>query len=399
MSALPLAGLTVVEIATFVAGPSAGLTMAQLGADVIRVDPLGGAVDFTRWPVTADGHSLYWTALNRGKRSVAIDLRSDAGRDVVRRMICAAGGDRGILVDNQPNASWLSWDALSALRTDLIHVHIEGHRDGRPAVDYTVNAEAGLPLVTGPEVRDAPVNHVLPAWDLLCGMSAVTAVLAALRQRDRTGEGARIDLALADVALAAVANLGWYSEAASGVERAPIGNALYGSYGDSFPTSDGRHVMVVALTPNQWRAVVSVTGTQDQVAALESMHGVDLARDEAARYEHRKALAALFGPWFAGHTSEEAAQALAGARALWAPYRSFAEAAASGDGPLTPLDQPMLGEVVSAESPLRWQGVATTNRAAPKLGADTAATLRDLAGLDDAELAELVAAGVIGASQ
>jgi 2-methylfumaryl-CoA isomerase len=395
VSDLPLAGLTVVEIATFVAGPSAGLTMAQLGADVIRVDPLGGAIDYKRWPITEDGSSLYWHSLNRNKRSVAIDLRSAAGRDVVRRMIAAPGPDRGVLVDNQPNADWLSWSALSALREDLIHVHIEGHRDGRPAVDYTVNAEAGVPLITGPAAGDEPVNQVLPAWDLLCGLSTVTAVLAALRRRDRTGAGGRVDIALADIALASVANLGWYSEAVRGVDRAPIGNAIYGSYGSSFPTKDGRHVMVVALTPHQWRALVEVTGTADQAAALEVEHGVDFARDEAARYAHRAALGELLGPWFAAHDADDVSTALASARALWAPYRTVAQAADRGEGPLTALDQPGLGSVVSATSPQRWQGVETANHPAARLGADTTSVLRELAGLDDTELASLVADGVI----
>lgn len=393
---LPLAGLTIIEMATFVAGPSAGMTLAQLGAEVVRIDPLGGAVDVNRWPLATNGKSLYWSALNRGKRSVTIDVKSEPGRDLVRRLISAPGPDNGIFLDNAAGQEWLSWPALSRCRPDLIHVHIEGHRDGRPAVDYTVNAEVGVPLITGPTDYTPPINHVLPAWDLLCGMSAVTAVLAALRRRARTGEGSRIDIALADIALAGVANLGWLSEAAdSDVDRARQGNNLYGSYGDSFECGDGRHVMVVALTPNQWKSLVQVTGATEAVTALETTHAVDFGRDESARYVHRDAIAAALAPWFAGRDHAAVANALTGARVLWAPYRTLREAAAGMDGPLQRIEQPGIGSVISATSPMRWHDIALTNAAASPLGADTVDTLQALAGVDDDELERLVEGGVL----
>jgi 2-methylfumaryl-CoA isomerase len=208
-------------------------------------------------------------------------------------------------------------------------------------------------------------------------MYAVTAVLTALRRRDQTGEGSRIDIALADVALAGVANLGWLTEAAAGVERPRTGNAIYGSYGDSFATSDGEHVVVVALTPAQWRALVAVTGTADAVEALAAAAGVDLERDEAARYVHRHEIAAMLAPWFAGQTRASAEAALSEARVLFAAYRDLREAAARGGGPLVPLDQPGIGTVVSAESPMRWHDLELRNEAAPELGADTSAVVGD----------------------
>ena len=393
----PLAGLTVVEMATFVAGPSAGLSLAQLGADVVRIDPVGGAVDINRWPLAPNGRSLYWSALNRNKRSVELDVRSKEGRELVVRMICGDGPDRGIFIDNQVGQDWLSWEALSAVRRDLIHVHIEGYRGGRPAVDYTVNAEVGVPMITGPEGYGRPVNHVLPAWDLWCGQAAATAVLAALRRREQTGEGARIDLSLADSALAGVANLGWLSEAAlAGVERTQIGNSLYGSFAREFATADGRYVMVVALTPHQWRALVSVTQTADAVAALESELAVNFVADESARYHHRHPLGGLFERWFAARDLDTIAEALTSARVLWSAYRSLTEAAAALDGPLRELDQPGIGTVISASSPLRFTDFTDEVRPAPALGADTVSTLAELAGADEETLAALVAASVIG---
>jgi 2-methylfumaryl-CoA isomerase len=395
-SRAPLAGLTIIEMATFVAGPSAGMTLAQLGADVVRIDPIGGAVDVTRWPLAANGRSLYWSALNRGKRSVTIDVRNEPGRELVRRLISAPGPDAGIFIDNASAQDWLSWAELSRVRADLIHVHIEGHRDGRPAVDYTVNAEVGVPLITGPKDYSPPVNHVLPAWDLLCGMSAVAALLAALRRRDRTGEGSRIDIALADVALAGVANLGWLSEAAqSDVDRVRQGNNLYGSYGNSFVTGDGRHVMVVALTPNQWKSLVTVTGADAAIDAVATSHGVDFVRDESARYSFRDEIATAFAPWFAGRDYPAVAAALTDARVLWAPYRTLREAAGAMEGPLQRIDQAGIGKVISAESPMRWQDIPPINAPAPALGADTVTTLKALAGIDDDELSRLVATGVV----
>jgi 2-methylfumaryl-CoA isomerase len=395
MSQLPLSGRTVIEIASFVAGPSAGMTLAQLGAEVIRIDPLGGAADVNRWPITENGTSIYWASLNRGKRSVELDLRSESGRDLVRRMLSVPGAGHGILIDNQPGQDWMSWDTLSAARPDLIHVHIEGLRGGRPAVDYTVNAEVGIPFVTGPEGMTEPVNHVLPAWDLLCGMTAVSAVLAALLRRDQTGEGSRIDVALGDVALASIANLGWLTEAAAGVTRPRNGNGIYGSYGDSFSTADGGHVVVVALTPSQWRSLVAMTDTADAVSALAADTAADFEHDEAARYRHRQALADVFAPWFAARDRATVEAELTAARVLSAPYRDFGEAAARGGGPLVPLDQPGIGDVVSSESPMRWHDQQLRNQPAVERGASTPDMLRDLAGVTDSEYASLVEDGIV----
>src|SRR5581483_1526100 len=122
---LMLEGIRVLEISSFVAAPLCGMTLAQLGAEVIRVDPLGGAPDVRRWPVTADGVSLYWAGLNKGKRSIQLDLRSPAGRDLLARL----AAELGIVVTN---ARRPSYDELRAVRPDLIHLRITGHHDGRP---------------------------------------------------------------------------------------------------------------------------------------------------------------------------------------------------------------------------------------------------------------------------
>lgn len=397
----PLEGVRVVEFASFVAGPSAGMALAQLGAEVIRVDPLGGAADRHRWPLSArTGESLYWTSLNRGKRSVALDLRSEAGRDLLLDLATAPGPDAGIVVDNAVGRQWLRYEALAARRPDVISVKVQGRADGGAAVDYTVNSASGIAALTGPEDSAVPVNHVLPAWDLLCGQEVVSAVLAALRRRDRTGAGAQIDIALDDVAAAAVADLGWYSEAAERGQRARHGNHLYGAFGVDFASADGDRVMVVVLTPRQWSALTTATGTTEALAALADSLGADFSTDEG-RYAHRHRIAELLTPWFSERSTAQVHAALTAAGVLWGPYRTTAEAAADfAEDPaaapvLVALEQPGIGEVISASSPVRIDGAYSGTAAAVEFGRDTEAVLTEVLGLGDAEIERLRTDGVI----
>jgi 2-methylfumaryl-CoA isomerase len=397
----PLADLRVVECTSFVAGPSGCMTLAQLGADVIRVDPLGGAADYRRWPVSATtGTSLYWTALNKGKRSVQIDLRSEEGRELVLALATSPGPGGGVVVDNNVGRPWLSYDALRARRPDVVHVHIQGHADGRPAVDYTVNAAVGVPDLTGPVGVADPVNHVLPAWDLLTGMTAMTGLLAALHRRDREHEGAYLEIALFDVALAGVASMGWLAEADErDRDRPRHGNHVYGSFGVDFGTSDGQRVMVVALTPRQWVALRGVTATEKVFSALEEALDVDLDREED-RYQLRETIAAVLRPWFEARPLAEVSRELDAAQVLWSPYRTLRKAVADFRADAAPsvleeVQQPGIGRVVSARSPLRQDASYGVARPAPSLGQDTDEVLAEVLGLADAELAGLHDRGVI----
>src|SRR5918992_5322420 len=107
-----LSGMRVVEGSAFVAAPLGGMTLAQLGADVIRFDPIGGGLDYGRWPVTKDGRSLFWAGLNKGKRSLAVDLASPRGREIVRRLVCAPGPDAGVFLTNLRARGWLDYPEL-----------------------------------------------------------------------------------------------------------------------------------------------------------------------------------------------------------------------------------------------------------------------------------------------
>src|SRR5205807_957005 len=198
-----LEGLRIVELSAFVAAPLGGATLAGLGAEVVRIDPLGGGVDISRWPLH-EGRSLYWAGLNRGKRSVALDLRSERGQEVAARLAVTFG----TVLTNLPPRGPLSFGPLRDRRPDLVMVEIGGRPDGRPAVDYTVNAGAGFPWITGPEGHDGPVNHVLPAWDVATGVLAAVGLLAADRRRLLTGEGALVRLSLGEVAVTVASHLG-----------------------------------------------------------------------------------------------------------------------------------------------------------------------------------------------
>lgn len=369
-AALPLAGVRVVEISSFVAVPLAGMTLAALGAEVVRVDPVGGAADYRRWPVTESGESIYWAGLNKGKRSMAVDMGTPEGRELVQRLITVAG----VLITNVTGRQWLSYETLAVARPDLIHLEVVGRGDGSTAVDYTVNAATGFPLVTGPSDHVGPVNQVMPAWDVSCGLYAVVAVLAALRRRDAAGEGSAIRLPLDDVALATAANLGFLTEVmVNGTQRPRLGNAIFGQYGRDFISGDGVSFMVVALTPRHFRDLTELTGTTGAVAELADSLGVDFA-DEGARYEHREALNALFAPWFSAHTAEQVSAALAAGAVLWERYRSFAEVVESPrvqDNPLfTSIQQPRIGQYPAPSLPMSVDGIHTSPAAAPALGQD-----------------------------
>lgn len=391
----PLAGVRIVEISSFVAVPLAGMTLAQLGAEVIRIDPIGGAADYQRWPLTDGGVSIYWAGLNKGKRSVAADMRSPEGQQLIQRLIV----DAGILITNVAGRQWHSHQTLSAQRPDLIHLEVVGGADGSTGVDYTVNAATGFPLVTGSPDQRGPVNHVLPAWDVSCGLYAVIAVLAALRRRDSTGQGSAIRLPLDDVALATAANLGFLTEVmVTGTQRPRLGNAIYGQYGQNFSSGDGAWFMVVALTNRHFRDLTELTGTTKAVAAVAEAFGADFT-DEGQRYEHREVLSGLFAPWFRNHTAGDIAVALSGTSILWNRYQTFAEAAESPRvtaNPLfAPLEQPRVGSHLAPGLPMSVDGTHTVPRPAPALGDDTAAVLSERLGMSAGEIAGLVESGTV----
>jgi 2-methylfumaryl-CoA isomerase len=396
--AAPLDGLTVLEISSFVAAPLGGMTLAQLGAEVIRIDPIGGAADHTRWPLAPSGTSLYWTGLNKAKKSVTLNFRDPEAQRIVADLVAASGPGGGIVLTNAAGRPWLGYDRLRAVRPDVIHLQIQGRHDGSAAVDYTVNAGIGFPLVTGPEEHQGPVNHVLPAWDIACGLYAAVGLLAADRRRQRTGEGSQITLALEDVALALAGNLGFLAEAQLGAGRPRIGNHLFGGFARDFATADGERVMVATVSARHFADLAAATGLAGPFAELERLLDADFAAD-GDRYTHREVIAALLAPWFASRTVAEIGQVLDGSSVLWSRYRRFTDLAADGVLAGNPLfgeiDQPGVGTLFAPASPLAQEGRAGP-APAPPLGADTAEVLTGLLGLSAHEAAALADRGVAG---
>jgi 2-methylfumaryl-CoA isomerase len=395
-----LEGLTVVEGSAFVAAPLGGMTLAQLGADVIRFDDLGGGLDHTRWPLAADGQSLFWAGMNKGKRSLRVNLRTDAGRELVSAVIAAAG----TFLTNFPARGWLAYDTLRARRDDLVMVHLKGNRDGSSEVDYTVNPATGFPWATGPRNLTEPLNSVLPAWDIAMGELAAVGLLAAERHRMRTGQGQLVEVALSDVAFAVVGHLGRVAEAQLESRDSPRrdGNYLYGAFGHDFLTRDERHVMVVALTNRQWEALLDVTGTRQQMAKINEATGVDLDT-ESGRFEDRDLIAAILRPWFQSRDLADIRAAFDGTGVSWGPYQTFRQLV--DDDPRVTVDSgmweevehPGVGRYRMPGTPLDFSAVARAPvRRAPALGEHTAEVLNGVLGLSDAEIGRLVDRGVVG---
>jgi 2-methylfumaryl-CoA isomerase len=402
-----LNGIRVIEGAAFIAAPMCGLTFVQLGADVIRFDPIGGGPDYRRWPLAADGSSYYWEGLNKGKRSITIDLSRPEGRELATALITAPGDDSGYFVTNYPANGFLAHERLAALRADLISVRVTGSSDGRNALDYTVNCAAGYPDMTGPPSAMAPVNHVLPAWDIATGLLAATAMLAAGRDRARSGRGREIAIPLSNVAFATLGNLGLIAEvAASGADRPRYGNALFGAFGFDFVCADGRRLMIVALTRRQWIGLLDVLGIGGEIAALERQHGVDFTADEGARFIHRDALFALAGERIARLSFADLTARLDQAGVTWGPYQTVRQALAS-DARLSTAN-PMFASVRhpsgAAYLTPGFPGVIATDarsdaRPAPRLGEHTDEILLTILKLSGGEVARLHDVGVVATAR
>lgn len=398
----PLHGMRVVEGSAFVAVPLAGMTLAQMGADVIRFDRLQGGLDAHRWPVTAQGESLFWAGLNKGKRSLAVDMARPEGQEIIQALITAPGPDAGMFITNLRVRGWMDYPALKALREDLIMVSLTGTRRGEPAVDYSVNPSLGFPMATGPEGSTEPVAHMLPAWDCVAGNMVVSTLLAAERHRLRTGQGQVAEFSLKDAASAMLAHLGILGEVqVNGVDRAKAGNALYGGYGQDFVLACGRRVMVIGLTDRQWRGLVKTLGMEAGIATLAERLGRDLNR-EGERWLARKEITALFAPWFAVRTLDQVAPLFDGAGLTWSVFRSFAQAAAedpdlSAANPMfSQVAQPGIGPILQPGSPVAWTAhPREPARPAPRLGEHTEAILADVVGLSSGQIGALMDARVV----
>lgn len=397
-----LDGMRVVESSAFVAVPLAGMTLAQMGAEVIRLDMPQGGLDYGRWPVARNGSSLFWAGFNKGKKSVAIDLKSTRGREIATEIICAQGQDTGHFITNLAVKGWTDYQTLTTQRPDLCMVSLRGDRHGRPAVDYTVNPSVGFPEATGSEVNTMPTCHTLPAWDCIAGNMIVSGLLAAERQRMRNGTGQLVDLTLKDVAAAMVGNLGIIGEVmVNGETRAKSGNSLYGAYGQDFICRDGQRVMVIGLTLRQWQNLMKATGTKSEMEELAARLGTNLC-NEGARWKARHEITAILAPWFARRSVQEFSNSFDVHGVTWSVFRSFSEALESDrdfstENPMfSNIHQPGIGRYLTPGTPFSFSGHARQHpMPAPQLGEHTEEVLGDVVKLPDGEIASLFDDGIV----
>ena len=401
-----LSGLSIIEASSFVASPTAGLYCAQMGADVIRVDHKAGGLDYDRYMLTREGRSLSWENLNRAKKSVALDLQSPQGRELLVELVRKTGQ----MITNLPAESFLSHARVAERRPDLVSVRIMGWHDGRQAMDFTVNAASGYPLMTGPAEWDMatapPVNQVLPAWDFITGAYCAFALLAGLRHRDATGEGSELRVPLGDVAIGTMANSGAMAEMLyRGSDRERLGNAIWGAFGRDFVSRDGKRFMVAALTPKQWASLIEAFGVAEKIAALEAQLNVDFSSGDRVRFDNRQALFDLFQRAADGFDYADLAQRLAKAGATFERYRTMHEAA---NDPVLVADNPLFGP--SPANPSGFAYPATRSfanipereaggpRPAPYLGEHSEEVLTERLGMASGEIARLIDAGIVATS-
>ncbi len=403
-----LSNLSVIEVSSFVASPTIGLYCAQMGAEVIRVDQIGGGLDYNRYMQTAEGRSLSWENLNRAKKSVALDLGSARGRELVAELARVTGQ----LITNVPEKSFLSHERLASGRADIITVRVMGWPDGRQAMDFTVNAASGYPLMAGPvDLVDEngqvpPVNQVLPAWDFITGAYGAFALLAALRHRDATGLGSEVRIPLGDVAIGTLANSGAMAEMLyRGGDRERLGNAIWGAFGRDFVSRDGLRFMVAALTGKQWAGLVQGFAIAEGAAALEARHGLRFATSDHNRFTHRDALFALIQNAASALDYAQIAERLAAAGATFEHYRTAYEAARD---PMLVTENPLFGPSPANPSGFAYPAAGPfanfpglergAPSAAPYLGEHSEEVLSERLGLGAGEIGALIDAGIVATS-
>ena len=388
---LPLAGIRVIELSHMVMGPSAGLVLADLGADVTKVEPPGG--DKTR-RLKGSGAG-YFTMYNRNKRSVCIDLKSERGKDVVQRLV----SDADVLIENfRPGAIdklGFGYAAMSARNPRLVYCSARGFLAGpyehRTALDEVAQMMGGLAYMTGPPGR--PLRAGASVIDVLGGMFGVIGILAALEERHRTGRGKHITSALFESTVFLVGqHMAQYAALGEPASPMPVRISAWAVY-DVFETGDGEKVFVAVVSDTQWCAFCDAFGLDDL--------GADASlANNAGRVAARQRVIPRVQDVFRGYSKADLMQALEQCGLPYAPISRPEEllddphlAASDGLLPVTvpggePTRLPALPVSLDGERP----GV---RRDVPDAGADTRAVLQ-AAGFAADEIDRLLADGIVG---
>lgn len=376
----PLAGVRVLDLSRVLAGPLCTMVLGDLGAEVIKVERPGTGDDTRTWgPPWAQGpdgrESAYYLSVNRNKRSVAADLKTEDGRALVRRL----ARDADVVVENFAPGMLDGWGLgyadLSRDNPGLVFCSITGYASdgpeaGRPGYDFAVQARAGWMSITG-EPEGAPVKVGVAVVDVLTGQNAAIAILAALRERDGSGRGQRVEVSLFDSALAGLVNV-TQAVLVTGNEPRRWGNAhvTIVPY-QAFDAADRPFVVAVG-NDAQWRRLCGAIGAED------------LAADERfatnpGRVEHREDVVTALAARFRARPASDWLGTMEAAGVPCAPVQTVGEALAdpaARDG-LWPMQGASYGAVPTVASPLRFTRTPAALRdPAPGLGEHTDSIIR-----------------------
>jgi len=385
----------VVDFTQMMAGPLCSMLLGDLGADVVKVEPPEGDAIRSMGETFVGGETEYLLSLNRNKRSIVLDLKTDGGREVVRRLVT----DADVVVENfRPGTATrlgVDYAALRGLNPALVYCSIsgygqEGASSSRPALDPVIQAMAGLMQLTG-TAATGPLRTGFPLADLVTPLFAVVGILAALDARRRTGRGQRVDLSMLDATIfSMIPREGYYF--ATGRAPARLGNEHYQLVPiNAYETRDGRHLMVLAHSEKFWRALVAALG-------MPELADDPRFKTNADRLRHRTELNALLAARFRQASLAEWTQRLAEAEVLFAPVRSVPEVF---DDPevrrrmVVELEHPAAGRVRVLANPIRFSETPAEVRApSPRLGEHTRELLSEL-GYSAGEIARLGAEGAV----
>ena len=392
----PLSGIRVLEVANFIAGPFCAAQLADLGADVVKVeDPRRGDNVRQTGPFLEDGESSPFVRLNRNKRSLALDLKSPQGKQVFRRL--AAGAD--VVVENlRPGAMaalGLDYTSLGPDNPGLVYLASsawgsDGPLSLLPGLDIIVQGMAGLMSVTGEE-GGAPVKAGVPICDLVCALYGALGVVAALAARQQTGRGQLVEVNLFEAgASLTLWEAGRYL--ATGEVPGPLGSAhqTTAPY-QAVRTADG-HITIGAITPPTWEALCRALGTPELLTDTRFA-------DNPSRHAHRRELAAIIEEVTEKKPGEEWLSILRGAGVPCGPINTYDQVVADpqlqANGFFAAVPHPQLGPLTVLGSPMHFQATpGRMERAGPRLGEHSVEVLRE-AGIAEGVVAELARNGTI----
>ncbi|CAN5609812.1 CaiB/BaiF CoA-transferase family protein [soil metagenome] len=375
-----LAGIRVIDFTQMVAGPLASMLLADLGADVIKIEPPEGDSSRGIGLNRECGESDYFLSLNRNKRSVVLDLKSEAGGRTARQLIELAD----VLVENfRPGTMerfGLGYEALKQLNPRLIYCALSGFgQDGpyrdRPALDPVIQAMSGVMQLTG-TAASGPLKAGVLISDFVPPLYGIIGVLGALYARASTGVGQRVDVSMLDATVfSMLPREGFYFS--TGQTPGRLGNAHYQLVPwNTYATSDSRHILVVAHTEKYWRVLMQSIG-------LAAFADDPRFRTNADRLAHREQLEPLLANAFLADTLEGWSRKLEEAGVLFAPVRDFEEVFSDPvvrDGIVQHVDHPTAGSIPVLRNPIKLSGNPTSIRLAPPLlGQHTEEVLAELA--------------------